>query len=998
MYKAIALLATLLTAPGALAVPVFHQQPLPERVLSTMEALSGLECVDGKAGDFDCHGVDLAAFVPLSDMGCDSTGNDVWGWTDPQTGREFALMGCSNGISFVDVTEPVAPVYIGRLPTQTDSSLWRDAKVYADHAFVVSEASGHGLQVFDLGELRDVSEPPVEFTVTAHDDSFGNAHNIQVNEDTGYAYVVGSAQCNGGLHIIDISNPVDPQVAGCFAEDGYTHDVQCVIYHGPDESYMGREICFASNEDTLTIVDVTDKGSPQMLGRETYPGVGYTHQGWLTEDHAQFLLDDELDELNFGHNTRTRVWDVGDLHEPEIIGIFDSTEDATDHNLYIKGNFCYQANYSAGLRILDLEDVADGVLVEAAFLDVIPGDFHLRHDGAGFFGAWSNFPFFDSGTVLVSTMGMEGEPGGLFVTRPRLEKSAIEGTVTDAVTGEPVEDVHIEIVAGLPHDSTTDDQGEYRIDILPGIYTVVASRSGYHELSVSEVAVDESGSALVDLALEPAPQALISPGEIDIEVFAGQSGSETLSIENEGGGKLFWTIETEPVSRLFNAGRRDPSLDEVLEVGEFTVDSPANNGDPVTVSLPGGVSSRGEVTGLSFDGTVAGISGSGSWASDLCMRLEPPAGAVFVVGGFSGTEPGCDSIDWDFQGADSDGSYASEHLEVFDPAQDDEGEWTVTFVNDWDSTSAATMQWWDVSITLHKTPLPICQEPAEVDWLSVEPVSGTLPGGGDVQVEVTADASSLSPGQYESTLCVATNDDHAMLVAVPVNLEVGKAPPGEFALDPAMLEFGEVALDVDAVLMTAQLINSGLEDVVITLVEAPDAPFARDSADECADVPIVLEPGATCELGFAFAPDTAGPHTTQVEVISEAAGSEVIELVGEGIAPGLGIDPTSVDFGVVPVGESVLSDVVTLTNTGDADLDLQGLELKGSGAIAIEEDDCSGSVLAPDSNCSLIFSFNPQEEGIHDALMTTSSNLPDGEVEIALVGFTVEVFHDRFEP
>jgi choice-of-anchor B domain-containing protein len=992
------LLVCLLATPAVLAIPAFHDAPMPERVLSTMGALSDLKCVDGKAGDFDCHGVDLAAFVPLSDMGCTSTGNDVWGWADPETDREYALMGCNNGISFVDVTDPVAPVYIGRLPTHTVSSLWRDAKVYADHAFVVSEASGHGLQVFDLGELREVTDPPVTFTATSHNDSFGNAHNIEVNADTGYAYVVGSAQCNGGLHIIDISEPANPQVAGCFAEDGYTHDVQCVIYHGPDENYQGREICFASNENTLTIVDVTNKANPQMLGRETYPGVGYTHQGWLTEDHAQFLLDDELDELNFGHNTRTRVWDVGDLNAPVIIGIYDSTEDATDHNLYIKGNFCYQANYSAGLRILDLEDVAEGTLVEAAYFDVIPDGFHLRHDGAGFFGAWSNFPFFDSGTVLVSTIGMEGEPGGLFVTRPRLEESAIEGTVTDALTGESIEGVHIEIIAGLPHEGSTDSDGVYGIEILPGVYTVVASRPGYHEVSISAVEVDESGPAVVDLEMTPAPRAEVGPESIEIEVFAGYAGGAELTIDNLGGGELVWSIETEPVSALFHAGGHDPSLDEVLDVGDFSIDSPANGGNAATFVLPAGVGSQGEVTGLSFAGTVDGISGNASWASDMCMRVESPDGTVFTVGGFSGTQPGCNDEDWDFQGADGDGTYSSEHFAAFDPAEPDQGEWSLSFINDWNSTSAATMQWTDVTVTLHKTPLPICQQPAEVDWLTVEPESGSLPGGQGEQVSVRADASELTPGVYEATLCVATNDEFAMLVPVPVSLEVSEAPPGEFTVNPGLLDFGPVSIVDSAEPLTVQIVNTGLVDITIVQIETPASPFARLTDEDCGDPPFTLAPDESCEIGFSFAPGVAGPHAASVEVVSEAAGTELIELQGQGIAPELDIDPPVIDFGVVPIGETTLSDIVTLTNTGDADLEIEALDLQGSDTIQLLEDDCSGAVLVPGSYCSLHFSFTPQQEGIHDALVTVSSNLPDGEREVTLAGRTVQVFQDRFEP
>ncbi|MCB1743303.1 MAG: choice-of-anchor B family protein, partial [Gammaproteobacteria bacterium] len=219
-------------------------------------------CVDGEAEGFPCHRVDLVAHVSLSELGvAGQEGNDLWGWTDPDTGKEYALMGVESGTVFVDVSDEGHPEVLGRLPTHSSSSIWRDVKVYQNYALIVSEASDHGLQVFDLTRLRNVISPPVTFTEDAHYGNFGRAHNIVVNEDTGFAYAVGSRQgtetCNAGLHMIDISNPLVPSFAGCFSADGYTHDAQCVVYSGPDSDYSGDEICLASNEDTLTIVDVT---------------------------------------------------------------------------------------------------------------------------------------------------------------------------------------------------------------------------------------------------------------------------------------------------------------------------------------------------------------------------------------------------------------------------------------------------------------------------------------------------------------------------------------------------------------------------------------------------------------------------------------------------------------------------------------------------------------------------------------------------------------------
>ena len=372
-------------------------------------------CSGGMAGTYPCSNIDLMSFLALDDIGGGS-GNDIWGWTDSSTGEEYAIMGRTNGTSFVDISDPVNPIYLGNLPPHSANSTWRDIKVYADHAFIVTEADNSGMQVFDLTQLREVASPPATFSETAHYSGFGDAHNLAINEGSGFAYAVGTNNCGGGLHMINIQTPTNPTSAGCFSADGFTHDAQCVDYDGPDLDHQGKEICFNSNVDTLTIVDVTNKAVPAMLSRTGYSGSGYTHQGWLTEDQVYFLLGDELDERD-ATNTRTYMWDVSDLDDPALIGFHESTTTATDHNQYVKGSYTYQSNYRAGLRILDITDIANGNLSEEAFFDIYPDD-----DSPDFNGAWSNYPFFNSGIVIVS-----GEEQGLFVLRPNLVTASVSG-------------------------------------------------------------------------------------------------------------------------------------------------------------------------------------------------------------------------------------------------------------------------------------------------------------------------------------------------------------------------------------------------------------------------------------------------------------------------------------------------------------------------------------------------------------------------------------------
>ncbi|WP_457652297.1 choice-of-anchor B family protein [Rhodocaloribacter sp.] len=385
------------------------------------EAVTGgrVTCEEGKADAFGCKDVDLLSFLPVQSIGGGRgvRTNDLWGWTDPETGREYALVGLTDAASFIDVTDPNHPVYLGILPMHEGArgSVWRDVKVYKDHAFIVSDGAGpHGMQVFDLTRLRDVENPPVVFHETAHYDKINSAHNVVINEDPGFAYVVGASMggetCGGGLHMVDIRDPEHPAFAGCFGHTGtgrrgtgYTHDAQCVVYAGPDAEHRGKEICFGSNETALSIADVTDKKHPVALSVATYPKVGYTHQGWLTEDQRYFYMNDEGDEAQgLVPGTRTLIWDVSDLDDPQLVAEHVSDNRAIDHNLYVRGNLMYQSNYVSGLRILDVTDPENPV--EVGYFDTVPYGEDSPQTGGG---SWSNYPYFKSGIIVV-TSGREG--------------------------------------------------------------------------------------------------------------------------------------------------------------------------------------------------------------------------------------------------------------------------------------------------------------------------------------------------------------------------------------------------------------------------------------------------------------------------------------------------------------------------------------------------------------------------------------------------------------
>ena len=488
-------------------------------------AVAAESCTDGTAGGFACSHVELVAQLTPDEMGGPGEPlSDIWGWTDPESGTEYAIVGMYDGTAFVRLPTDSSgtPTFLGRLRATDDmapvtrkpgatqqsgchddcegeqgESTWRDVKVLGNYALVVSEADGHGMQIFDLTQLTSLaSAPSNDFEEDVLYKEVGHAHNVVVNQDPDKyprAYIVGAgsrALGEGGLHIVDLSNPLEPEFKGAVDGDGYTHDAQCVAYAGPSSSIpQGNDICFAANEDSLTIWDVTDPSSPVMLSKSTYADTAYTHQVWLSEDQRYAYLNDELDEQEFGFRTNTRIFDVSDPENPVFVKEYLAPTWSIDHNNYVNGRFLYQSNYLAGLRILDIGDPENPV--EAAYFDVSQSDL------ASFNGTWSNYPYFASRRIIISDINQ-----GMFVLRSELQTASSQADLAIRATVDTIED---EVA---PFRITIDNQGSISVDdVLVQVHTprnitlgVATPPAGWNcnvnrslvECRTASMAVDES--------------------------------------------------------------------------------------------------------------------------------------------------------------------------------------------------------------------------------------------------------------------------------------------------------------------------------------------------------------------------------------------------------------------------------------------------------------------------------------------------------------------------
>ncbi len=296
--------------------------------------------------------------------------NDIWGYVDPM-GNEYALLGVGSGTSIVDLSDPANPVEVAFIPGP--QSVVRDIKVHEQYAYTITEqtGTGQGLQIINLSDL-----PNSATLVNTIDTWFTRAHNIFI--ENGYAYVIGT-EGGGGMHILDLSNPVNPTETAYYTASGYIHDVYVW-----DDTVI---VCDGSSGE-YHLVDVSDKTNPQLIS--VSPSIpGYAHSGWMTEDKRYFIGTEE------GNQVDITVWDLQDRTSWDlVVPSWETNSGAIVHNLFITGNYAHVSYYVDGYVVLDISDPTNPIL--AGQYDTYPGT------GGFFNGAWGVYPYLPSGFTIVS--------------------------------------------------------------------------------------------------------------------------------------------------------------------------------------------------------------------------------------------------------------------------------------------------------------------------------------------------------------------------------------------------------------------------------------------------------------------------------------------------------------------------------------------------------------------------------------------------------------------
>ncbi len=336
----------------------------------------------------------LAATSFASPHGASGSYGDVWGYTSPE-GREYALLALRNvggGLSVIDVTgaPATAPTEVGFVPTVEGASDSKDVKVYGHYAYLVNETGP--IQIIDLADPA----APVQVGVLNEEPTLSTvgAHNVLIAND--HLWVVGGRTSRGaGVRVYSLADPEAPAYVGEFQPTHLSH----VYYH--DFEVRGTT-AFASaiyNGGGVDVLDVSDPAHISLLSTFTYPGAG-AHNTCTTEDGAYIFVGDEI-----GTNGNwIRTFDIRDLDNAELVDEIVVNAAAVVHNCYVLGDELYVAHYTEGLRVFNITDPT--APEEVAFYDT------FQENRYGYNGAWNVYPYFASGTVIVSDI-----QSGLFVIR-----------------------------------------------------------------------------------------------------------------------------------------------------------------------------------------------------------------------------------------------------------------------------------------------------------------------------------------------------------------------------------------------------------------------------------------------------------------------------------------------------------------------------------------------------------------------------------------------------
>ncbi len=308
--------------------------------------------------------------------------NDVWGYYDSATAKEFALVGNRNGTLVADVTNPAAVTNSLWVPGA--NSIWRDIKTWSHYAYAVHDvpagnSASNGLLIINLDSMTHKFvrlSVPMPGGAT---DTLRRAHNLWIDEE-GKLYAFGSNVGVGGAVIVDVAtDPWNPSVLGVY-NTYYLHD-----------GFARHDTLYgAALWEDIQVVGVALPSQPVTFASFDSPD-HFAHNCWLSDDGNTLYTTDEV------ANGFVAAYNVNDLSNVDEL-FRHKVQPGTGlipHNAHVDGNHLVTSYYTFGCHVLDVEFPELPVLV--AYYDTSP-----QFSGTGYNGAWGAYPYLPSGNILVS--------------------------------------------------------------------------------------------------------------------------------------------------------------------------------------------------------------------------------------------------------------------------------------------------------------------------------------------------------------------------------------------------------------------------------------------------------------------------------------------------------------------------------------------------------------------------------------------------------------------
>ena len=502
---------------------------------------------------------------------------NIGGYADSQ-GNEYALVGTSTGLSIVDVTNPAVPVE--KFAVAGPNSDWREVKTWGDYAYVTTEGGSSGLQIINMSYLPDSVQFKYWKGTGAISGQLETIHALHIED--AHVYLFGSNLASGGPIIASLADPWNPvyvgQRSGSYVHDGYVRNDTLWAAH----IYAGY----------FSVMDVSNKANPVILAQQNTPG-NFTHNTWLNDAGSVLFTTDEIS------NSFLTAYDVTDINNITEISRVQSQNPGSGsavHNTHILNDYAVTSWYKDGVVIHDVARPDNPILV--GWYDTSP------LSGSGFDGAWGVYPYLPSGNLVVSDMQL-----GLFVLAPNYVRGAyLEGIVTDSITGIPLSNVLVEILATNVTKNTALN-GVYKTGLADaGVYTVRFSRTGYFTKVITNVNLTNGVLTQLDIELSPLSPPIVLTGQVINAVTSAPIANAEVLIMNTAEN---YSVTTDAAGEFSISNFLPNNYDIIAGKWGFVTECTNQNvTGPVTIALEPGI--YDDFT-FNFNWTVTGTASSGMW-------------------------------------------------------------------------------------------------------------------------------------------------------------------------------------------------------------------------------------------------------------------------------------------------------------------------------------------------------------------------------------------------